>query len=141
MITADQLVLHAIGDYILQSDRMAQNKTKSHLWAFIHALSYSLLFVMQVRSLAAWLVIFGSHFLIDRYRLARYVVYLKNWPTYIDAFDPADGKTRRVQLAWADCSQTGYPHERPAWLSTWLLIIADNILHVLINGLAIAYLR
>jgi len=43
-------------------------------------------------------------------------------------------------LSWAECAATGYPPDRPAWLAVWLLIIADNVMHVVINGLAIRYL-
>lgn len=79
MSTADQIVVHAIGDYILQSDWMASEKTKRWLPAFCHALIYSLGFLLFRPSLRAWLVIFGTHYFIDRYRLARYVVWAKNF--------------------------------------------------------------
>lgn len=79
MITADQLFLHALGDYIFQSHWMATEKTKQHWAAFCHALVYSLPFLALKPSLLAWIVIFVTHFFIDRYRLARYVVWLKNW--------------------------------------------------------------
>jgi hypothetical protein len=126
MITADQIVCHLIGDYILQSHWMANNKTKAHGPALIHALVYSLGFLAFAPSLLAWLVIFGTHFLIDRYRLARYVVWTKNW------LGP--------NLPWSECSGTGYPADSPAWLAVWLLIIADNILHLVINGLCLRFL-
>ncbi len=32
---------------------------------------------------------------------------------------------------------TGYPSATPAWLAVWLLIIADNTLHLLINHYAL----
>lgn len=126
MITADQLYVHALGDYILQSDWMAINKTKAHVPAFVHAAVYSLPFGIFGSSVTAWLVIFVTHFFIDRYRLARYIVWLKNWI----------GPNR----PWIECEATGYPADRPAWLTVWLLIIADNILHVGINALALRYL-
>lgn len=126
MITADQLVLHAIGDYLLQSDWMANNKTKHSGAAFAHALVYSLPFLLLTTMAVPWLVILGTHFLIDRFRLARYVVWAKNWL----------GPNR----PWSECVATGYPADRPAWLAVWLLIIADNVLHVIINGLALRYL-
>lgn len=126
MITADQLVAHAVGDYILQSDWMATEKTKRSLAAAVHALTYTLPFLFITRSPAALALICGTHFVIDRWRLARYVVWAKNWL----------GPNR----PWAECVATGYPADRPAWLTVWLLIIADNTLHVLCNGLALAYL-
>lgn len=126
MITADQLVAHAVGDYILQSDWMANEKTKQSFAALAHAVVYSLPFLFLGPSIPALVAIIGTHFVIDRWRLARYVVWAKNWL----------GPNR----PWRECTATGYPPERPPWMSVWLLIIADNTLHVLCNALALAYL-
>jgi hypothetical protein len=41
---------------------------------------------------------------------------------------------------WKDCAGTGYHKDRPVWMSVWLLIIADNTLHLILNELAIRYL-
>jgi hypothetical protein len=150
MISADQLVGHAIGDYILQSDWMAQNKTKANLPAFVHALTYSAVFLIFRPSIAALAVIFATHFFIDRYRLARYVVWGKNWigPFYEKVainfgngeFQQEHWRRKNPTLTFTECAATGYPPTNPAWLSVWLLIIADNILHVVINGFALKYL-
>lgn len=129
MITADQIIVHAIGDYVLQSDWMANEKTKQHFAAFCHALVYSAGFIVFDPTVTAWLVIFGTHFLIDRYRLARYIVWAKNFLAPAGANKP-----------WADCIGTGYPADRPAWLAVWLLILADNIIHICINGAALRWL-
>ncbi len=129
MITANQLVAHAVGDYLLQSDWMANEKTKRSTAALVHALSYGLPFLFLRPSAAAVLVIVGTHFLIDRFRLARFVVFAKNF------FGP-----RSSWPTWADSSATGYSNARPPWLAVWLLIIADNVLHVLINALALRFL-
>lgn len=128
MITADQLSAHAIGDYVLQSDWMANEKTKQSLAAACHAICYSLAFLIFRPSYGAFMVILGTHFVIDRWRLARYVVYAKNF------------LSPRPWPKWEQCSGTGYPNTRPPWLAVWLLIIADNVMHVLINGLALRYL-
>lgn len=126
MITADQLVAHAVGDYLLQSDWMAVNKTKRSIAAVAHVCTYALPFLLLGASVAALAVIIGTHFVIDRFRLARYVVWAKNWM----------GPNR----PWSECTATGYPPDRPTWMTVWLLIIADNMLHVLCNGLALRYL-
>lgn len=128
LITADQVLAHMVGDYILQSHQMAEEKTKSTSAAIAHVALYSLPFFFFEPSVWAWLVIVTTHFFIDRFRLARYVVWAKNnfLATHLSR--------------WADCRQTGYPERAPAWLSVWLLIIADNILHIVINGLALKYL-
>jgi len=128
----EQLILHLFGDYVLQSDWMAQNKTKRDLPAFTHALVYALPFFLltrdSVRGQIAWATIFLTHFVIDRYRLARYVVWAKEWLS----------PTR--PLPWKDCTGTGYDPAKPAWLAVWLMIAADNTLHLAINYAAIRWL-
>lgn len=121
MFTADQLVAHAVGDYILQSHWMATEKTKQHFAAAVHAVTYTLPFVLITQSPAALAVICGTHFLIDRYRLARFVVWAKNG-------------------AQGPVTATGYGDDVPPWMSVWLLIAADNILHVICNAIAIKFL-
>lgn len=114
------LICHFIGDYLLQNDWMAQNKTKLWLPAFIHALIYSFLFYFLVPS-AWWLVIFLTHLLIDRFRLAIYWIQLVNG-------------------TWGDFSNFGYKKDKPVWMSVWLMIIVDNTIHVLINtAVVLAY--
>jgi|SRR5688572_17704657 len=121
IFTADQLVAHAIGDYILQSHWMATEKTKQSFAAAVHAVTYTLPFLLITQSPEALAVICGTHFVIDRWRLARIVVWIKNGP-------------------WKPLTATGYQDDVPAWLSVWLLIAADNIIHVVINGFALRYL-
>jgi hypothetical protein len=145
VITADQLVAHAVGDYLLQSDWMANGKTKEHAPAASHAIVYTLCFLPFNPSWQAWSVILLTHFAIDRWRLARYVVWAKNWIAPRYRRDVVIGpSTAHVDMLWNPpwhlCTATGYPPDRPAWLAVWLLIIADNILHVLINGAALRWL-
>jgi hypothetical protein len=124
-ITADQILAHMVGDYILQSHWMASNKTKRSIAAAVHAVTYTLPFLLLTQSPAALAVICGTHFLIDRYRLARWVVWLKN------------GYAFRGHPITA----TGYREAEPPWLAVWLLIIADNTLHIICNGLALGFLQ
>lgn len=121
MVSADQIVAHAVGDYILQTDWMANHKTKESFAAAVHAIAYSLPFLLFRPSLLAFAVIFVTHFLIDRFRLARFVTWAKNGP-------------------WHPLTATGYSESTPQWLAVWLLIISDNVLHVLINGAALRWL-
>ena len=122
-----QLILHLIGDYITQTDYMANNKTKSLRIAFLHAIVYTIPFILVTQSPVALLVILISHAIIDRYRLARYVIFAKNY---------LNDRT----LKWEDCNKTGYPNNRPEWLTVWLMIIADNTLHLTINFIAITFM-
>lgn len=123
----EQLLLHLLGDYITQTNWMATEKTKRMLPAFVHSLVYSMPFWLLTSSANAMTIICASHFIIDHFRLARFVVFAKNWIT-----EPS--------LRWADCSTTGYHKDTPPWLAFWLLIIADNTLHLAINYAAIRWL-
>ena len=78
MFTADQLVAHVVGDYLLQSHWVAQRKTSRLAVALLHALLYALPFVLLTRSPVALLVIVVTHAVIDRYRLVRHVIWYKN---------------------------------------------------------------
>jgi hypothetical protein len=124
-----QLILHLIGDYLLQSDWMALNKTKCSKAAAAHALTYSLPFLILCPSLEAFLVISITHFFIDRFRLARYVVFAKS------RLGP-----KKYWHKWEDCKETGYHKDVPQWLSLWLLVACDNTIHLLINFTALKYL-
>jgi hypothetical protein len=151
-LTADQFLAHCVGDYLLQSDWMATKKRTSIGVACVHAWVYTLCFMPFVLwrddGMAALSVIFTTHALIDHYGLARYVVWAKNFlaPRWMVVKSPSVeyGVTFDEQhlrnLPWSDCTATGYPPDRPPFLAVWLLIVADNVLHVLINGLALRFL-
>lgn len=153
-----QLLCHLWGDYILQSDWMAQNKTKASLPCLIHVTLYAAGFLLLRPSWKALAVIAVTHFFIDRYRLARYVVWVKNWmgprvpwyfvtapPAPVEAYwtDVDEGKVMRAgkwPMPPLSACPTGYPPNRPPWMAVWLLIVADNTLHLTINALALRFL-
>lgn len=154
-IVADQIVLHAIGDYVLQNDWMATQKTKRWAAALAHVVVYTLPFILLTRSIPALVVIAATHYAIDRWRLARYLCWLNNFlaPKWIEvpacncATLPGDngctdcGKTKMVRnYPWSECSATGFHKDRPAWLAVWLMIITDNVLHLLCNAAALRWL-
>ena len=123
----EQLLLHLVGDYVTQTDWMARNKRSNVHAAVAHAVIYGVPFILIGASPLALFVIIVTHALIDHYGLARYVVFAKNWVT-----EPG--------LRWADCRGTGYPPDTPPWLAFWLLIIADNAMHLCINYAALRWL-
>lgn len=143
-----QLILHLIGDYILQSDWMANNKTSQNIACVAHALVYTLPFILVTQSKLALLVIMWSHFLIDRFRLAKYVCYYKNflapecevWQCDARYLSFEDEDLLKEKYRWENCKATGYPSETPQFLAVWLMIITDNTLHLTINYFAINYL-
>lgn len=157
----EQLILHLFGDYVLQSDWMAKNKTKRAWPAIVHGTFYSLPFIVLCRHApnpaVAFCLIYFSHILIDRYRLARYVVWAKNWlgawkPWYASCtlYDWTDNLIEihpnevycinRPVPPWHACSSTGYPPRTPDWLAWWLLFICDNTIHLAINYAALRWL-
>ena len=115
----DQLLAHLVGDYVVQSEWMASHKTRRHAPAAL----YTVCFLPLTRSLRALGVIGGTHFVIDRYRLARHVTWAKN------QLAPAGERPEHTP--------TGYPPEKPEWMAVWLLIITDNTMHAIINRWAL----
>jgi hypothetical protein len=116
-----QLLAHLIGDYLLQNDWMAANKRKGTFACAVHCWLYTLPFIFICNTtLLQSFVIYGSHFLIDRFGLAQYWVQLINWN-------------------W-NSKNFGFDNNKPQFLSIWLLIIVDNIFHVLCNYLTILFL-
>lgn len=116
-----QGILHLIGDYLLQNDWMAENKgkytAKGYMACLVHCALYTLPFALVYQSLHVEIIVFLSHFLIDKYKLAIYWIRLKNWYWSGDNF--------------------GYAEDKPKWMSVWLLIIVDNTLHLICNYVAI----
>lgn len=179
MFTAGQLVAHAVGDYLLQSHWMATEKTRRTVAAVAHVTTYVLPFLFLTRDWRALAFIAVTHFVIDRWRLARYVVWAKNFlaprrphdspaaqearsdlmQAFVENFTATEAVTETgevVQLEaghldlgiwyhvpmrrnwrWRDCTATGYGPDVSDWLAVWLLIIADNTLHVICNGAAL----
>lgn len=158
MFSAAELVCHAFGDYVIQSDWMATAKTKKSTAALAHVLTYTACFL----PLAGWdpvsppgpirwqalLFIAATHFIIDRWRLARYVCWAKNFlaPKYIEVLYP-EGHEKAGQVEklirnapWLECTGTGYDSSKPPWMAVWLMIVCDNCFHVLCNALALQYL-
>lgn len=119
----DAVLAHLAGDYLAQSHWMATEKVKAHTPAAAHALAYTACFLPLTRSWKALGVIGGTHFVIDRYRLAKHVVWAKNQVAPA-AFRPQH-------------TATGYADDVPPWLAVWLLIVADNTMHLAINRWAL----
>lgn len=132
----EQLLLHLVGDYLFQSHWMAENKAKPG-WVGLtaclaHVLCYGLAFYLYpgITGHELFLVI-ATHFLIDRYRLAYYVILLKN----LLLQPPSDiGDNRFGVHDFDDLDRTtGFPETTPPFLKVWLFIIVDNTLHLLTN--------
>lgn len=128
----EQLLCHLVGDYFLQSDWMALNKNKKTIPCLVHVIFYTIIFLFITNNIQALSLIALTHFIIDRWSIAKYIIYIKNFinPTF-------------SYYSFDQCSVTGYydswrnPDEgqaaRPKFITTWLYIISDNTLHLLCN--------
>ncbi|TVQ40817.1 MAG: DUF3307 domain-containing protein [Wenzhouxiangella sp.] len=126
MFTANQIVAHFVGDYLLQSDWMAQNKHQRLDAAILHVIFYTLPFLFITQEPIALALIALTHLVVDYFGLARYLAWLKNrpWPG---------------SRPWKECRDSGFPPEMPKWQSSWLVVIIDNTVHILCNGVVIYY--
>lgn len=145
------LLAHLAGDYVIQSDWMATQKLTRWWPAIVHGVTYTLPYLLVTQSPWALLIIGGTHVVIDRFRLAKYLVWLKNQigakreyelidrPRHVDPYEWAFPRRRVDPMAWPPTA-TGYPAHVPAGLATALMIVCDNTLHLTINFAAIYWL-
>jgi hypothetical protein len=127
---AGLFLAHLAGDYLLQTHHQATTKTSSWPPALLHAATYTAAHLPLTRSPWRLAVIGGTHAVIDRYRLAKYVTWAKN---------QAAPKAHRVSVDELRATGTGYALNTPPWLAGWLLIISDNSLHLLLNAAALTW--
>lgn len=136
---------HFVGDYFTQSDWMALNKNKKTIPCLVHVILYTLCFVPFL-SFNALLFVAITHFIIDRFGIVKYLIWLKNHINPTMTYHP-----------WSQCSITGYqdqeiidsskpegqnktPPQRPFWLTLMLYIVSDNTLHLICNEFARTHL-
>lgn len=118
-----QLILHLVGDYLVQNDWMALNKKKKswegELACQIHCVTYSLPFLF----IGSWWAVFAiylSHYIIDRTNIVAWFLAARNGAGNIKNF--------------------GFSSDRPMYITIWLFIITDNVFHIIFNYLALQYL-
>ena len=162
------ILAHLVGDYPLQSHTMALKKTSDGRWAAVHALFYGVPFVVILlygavtgqwtldQAYAAWVVIVGTHAVIDRYALAR------RWCIWYGVGHPGMWWTEADRNKWKD--HRNYCPWTPGGNSVWqeearyetrnevfeyppqvlgmvLQILVDNTLHMLVNGACFWWLQ
>ena len=121
------IIAHFIGDYWLQSGWMANEKTKRWWPAIVHGVVYTIPFLLVTQSPLALFVIASTHIVIDRYRLAKYLAFAKEFIA-----------PKREWPRWDDSKDNyGFPSKVPTFLSSWLVFIIDNTCHMLINFFAV----
>lgn len=98
------LLGHLVGDYLLQNDWQALNKTKQTFPCLVHCVLYTLAiwaFTYSWITPLGLAIIFVTHFMMDRWRLAT---------VYMDL-----------------AGQKGFKEH----LAPWSVIIVDNTIHLL----------
>jgi len=88
MISLYIIAAHLTGDFILQTDKMAQKKFDSHTWRTIHVIVYTMTFVpvVLVTSLP-WLFLLAvaiPHWIIDTRRWAEPKDDFESYPIVVD---------------------------------------------------------
>jgi hypothetical protein len=104
------LLGHLVGDYIVQTDWMANNKTTNgvigYYSCFVHCICYTLSIAAFSWFWMPWwgyIVCFGFHYPIDKWRLAK----------------------------WWMMNVSGQKGFATGLLSPWSIIIVDNVFHLL----------
>ena len=137
----EQLLVHLFADYWLQNDWMALNKKEKWFPAIVHGIIYTLPFLLLTRSIAALIIICTTHVVIDHTNIVQKLNQIKNWDFKEDtccSFIPDNyigHSFSQLNFKLKD----GYTG-RLAFIRIWLIIIQDNILHLIINYLSIKYL-
>jgi hypothetical protein len=119
-----RLLAHLVGDYILQTHYEAVEKVSHWYPAFTHAAKYTAAFLPLSRDPRALAVIGGTHMVIDHFRLAKHVNWLRNQAA------PKDWRP-------TDLTNAGLPASVPPGLAMALMILTDNTMHLLINEWAL----
>jgi hypothetical protein len=115
---------HLAGDYLLQSHWMANEKVGGIKPALAHGTVYALCHLPVTHDPIKLAIIGGTHVVIDYFRLAKHVSWAKN------QLSP-----KKYRHPYNDKLVAGYPEGTPPWLATWLMIITDNTIHLIINVL------
>lgn len=111
MIDYGLLILaHLLGDYVLQNDWQARQKTSSSVACAVHVLLYTLVHVAVVETFASWpwwayVAIAVPHFVVDRWGLAGW--WMKN----------VSGQSRFYSA-----------------MSPWSVVVVDNTFHLLTSA-------
>lgn len=117
-----QILLHLLGDFFLQNDWMATNKAtysrEGWIACIIHCLLYAIPFGICYGNAYIFLLVLITHFLVDKFTLARFVTKFINW---------------RWERDWGGTNYShdlGFDHERPPYITVWIHIIRDNTIHI-----------
>lgn len=112
---------HLLGDYLFQSKEMAIKKSEHTIsgffWCVLHCVIYTLCILLMIQKINPLIIIlvFLSHYPIDRYSLAKY------WLKLIQGRD--------IENAYLSTKKY---HEIDLIFSCIVYLIVDNTLHLLL---------
>src|SRR6056297_3501264 len=92
----EMLLGHLVGDYLLQNDWMALNKTKNNITGWVAAIVHCLIYTLAVTVLMwefniYWIIaVFFSHFFIDKFSLAKYYLFYVKGKSFKEIFELSD---------------------------------------------------
>ena len=151
----EQLLVHILGDFCLQSDYMAMNKSKRWFPCIVHVIIYTSCFLMLTTSWKALLVIGLTHLILDHYpQMLRRLIWLRNHLNprleyvpydkcnitgYYDTIGKDINPPSRAILYQPIEVTNGYS-PRLNYVTIWLYIVHDNLTHLAINYFALKYL-
>lgn len=141
------LLGHLVGDYLLQNNWMAGNKTSRWLPCYTHCLIYTLAVCFFTGFNLWWaLIVFVSHFPIDRWSLAdkwgqlirgrSLKGFVKEHEVVVKTFEPSDGAISGSKLIQ-------YPVDAHSVLqggfTCLVYVVIDNTFHILlmVGGMAL----
>jgi hypothetical protein len=142
---------HLVGDYVLQNNWMAMNKSASDFKCLVHCLIYTaavVLFTMHcfpLMMLLGWVVaVFMSHYFIDRYSLAdkwlrlirsrSITEYLLNGHKNLKVFDSPMG-------SFDEEEELHNYHALRGGLTALVYAVTDNTFHLLLMYLGYLLLK
>ena len=152
-----QLFAHFFGDFVIQTDWMALNKSKRSFPCLVHVLIYTACFLPITTSWKALLLIGVTHFILDRWHfiLKRLIWWKNHFPKgypqykYCDTtgyYDDSPYNSEEVyRTDWCDIKGNEETLEtfgkpRHFFITIWLYVATDNLFHIFINYMAIKYL-
>jgi hypothetical protein len=131
----NEILCHLFGDYVLQNQWMANNKTKSHLAALVHVTLYTLPFLFLTSNIWSLAIISTTHFLIDRYRLVTH--WTRFWGVGCTGYLPT--ALSHDVLPWEpewESANSRWEYA-PAYINFFCMVVVDNTFHLLINHFAL----
>ena len=142
------LLCHFVPDFWLQTDWMAMNKSKKSWNCFVHVLIYTSCFLMLTTSWKALLFIGVTHFILDRWHIIlKRMIWFKNFfPTFnYPPYEYCDTTGYYDDSPYNTCKADGYSEHlwgkpRLFFITIWLYIIQDNLLHLICNLIALTLL-